>query len=142
MLPTAAQWCSCMLIINFFHKAFLFTLTMTCNKYIKYVSVNNGSIYLFLPDSLVSGFSSWLPCGLDVLPHWMTTHFTNHCSIRSNSFFQIVYVLCLSLLYYEFINVISYMSYMRAGHNWRVYLCPDDDSVTPELRPSSEFTMT
>ena len=111
MLPTSAQWCSCMLIINFvFHKAFLFTLTMTCNKYIKYVSVNNGSIHLLLPDSLVSGSPADSPAGLMyyctgwqlILPIIVQFILT---------FFQIVYVLCLSLLYYEFINVMSYMSY-------------------------------
>ena len=69
------------------------------------------SLYLILPEF---GFSSSLSCGLDGLLqmdyNWITTSYTNHCF---NWFFvSKLFMICVSLLHYDFVNVTSCITYI------------------------------
>ena len=101
-----------------FQKVFLLTLTMTYNKLMKYVFVSKDEIFIFL--SLLEPSRSWLHQLTPLWTWWLTaTRLQLVIVITFNLFsiicFQIVYDLCLSLLYYDLVNVtiflISYIFY-------------------------------
>ena len=89
----------------------IFSYAMTY-KLIKYVFVNKDetfifSLYLILPEF---GFSSWLSCGLDGLLQLDYNCYTNHCF---NLFFvSKLFMICVSLLHYDFVNVTNYITYI------------------------------